>query len=67
MIKSLICLARTIYRTIKTDVWMDGMWVSGHDYKTVEEKTPPNVHIVRCMVCNKQDISWSWDSIEHLK
>ena len=57
-----ICLIRTLWRSFYC-----GAWVMGHDYKTDEEPTPPNVHVVRCMTCGDVHVSWSWGSIEHIK
>lgn len=39
----------------------------GHDYRTDKEKTPPNVHILRCNTCGHVSMAWSWGSLEHLK
>lgn len=57
-----ICLFKTIWRSL-----MCGAWVSGHNYRTIPEKTPPNVHVLKCDRCGKVDVSWSWESLEHVK
>lgn len=57
-----ICLFRTIWWSLRC-----GAFVSGHLYKTDEEPTPPNVHVMRCMTCGKMSVTWSWDSLEHCK
>ena len=57
-----ICVIRAIYRTI-----ISLTLISGHDYATIKEKTPSNIHIIKCKVCGKQSIGWSWESMEHLK
>jgi len=43
------------------------IWVSGHDMKTDKEKTPPNIHVLKCETCERMDVVWSWDSLEHMK
>ena len=44
-----------------------GAPVSGHDFKTSDEKTPPNVHVLKCMRCGHVSVAWDWNSLEHLK
>lgn len=52
-----ICLVKTIYRSIKCKAL-----VSGCDFKTSEEETPKNIHILECTTCGKISIAWSWGS-----
>jgi hypothetical protein len=57
-----ICLARFVWRSLRC-----GAWVSGHDYRTHPEPTPPNVHVVVCDTCGHQSVGWSWTSLEQGK
>lgn len=57
-----ICLIRTFWRSLRC-----GALVMGHDYSTAKEKTPQNVHVVQCATCGCVSVSWSWESLEHLK
>lgn len=57
-----ICL----YRCIKKSI-MKLRYVSGHDFQTIEEDTPENVHIIKCNVCGATSIAWDWESLEHQK
>ena len=62
MLIRLICFFRGLYRSAYC-----GAWVLGHNYRTIEEKTPPNVHVLKCETCGKIDIGWSWGSVEAQK
>lgn len=57
-----ICLAKTLWRS-----FLAGAWVMGHDYATIKERTPPNVHVIKCEVCGDLSVSWSWSSLENEK
>jgi DNA-directed RNA polymerase subunit RPC12/RpoP len=57
-----ICIIKSIYRTIKC-----GRLVSGHDFKTIKEKTPQNIPVLECTYCGKTSIAWSWESLESSK
>lgn len=41
--------------------------VSKCNFKTVDYKTPPNIHILVCEVCGKESLAWSWNSLEDQK
>lgn len=44
-----ICLFRTIWRSIRCMGF-----VSGCDFKTAEDPTPENVHVLVCKICGAQ-------------
>ncbi len=64
----IICILRGIYRSFVTTTqgWR-GNWVAGCDYKTDDEPTPDNVHVIRCQRCGHCSMSWSWSSLEQIK
>jgi len=57
-----ICLIRTIWYSLITLAP-----VSGHNFKTSDTHTPPNVHMLECQTCGEVSISWSWHSLEEYK
>ncbi len=57
-----ICLLRTLWRSLRALEW-----VSGHEFRTDEEPTPENVHVLRCRTCGEHSVAWSWDSLEAQK
>ena len=57
-----ICLIRTIWRSIRCM-----SFVSGCEFKTADEPTPPNVHVLVCKTCGAQSIAWSLGSLEEIK
>lgn len=57
-----LCILRSLYYSIKSM-----SLVSGCSYKTDEEPTPENIHVLKCEVCGDKSISWSWDSLEEYK
>lgn len=59
---NLICLIRGLWRSL-----LVGAWVSGHDFQTSKEKTPPNVHVLECETCGNNTVAWSWQSLEKQK
>ena len=64
----LLCILRGMYRSfISTTVAYRGHWISGCNWKTDDDTTPENVHILKCEDCGKYDIAWSWDSLEASK
>jgi hypothetical protein len=64
----LICIARGIYRTfISTRAGYRGHWVSGCDWRTDDEATPDNIHVLKCQRCSHYDIAWSWGSLAPVK
>lgn len=55
---------------IKEIIFFDGLISNDkchHQYKTIDEPTPPNVHVVKCQLCGKYSTTWSWNSLEHQK
>ena len=54
-----VCWLRAVYRSIVTEAL-----VSGHDWEDAGIKTPPNVQVLQCALCNKKDISWSFEPID---
>lgn len=64
----LLCILRGTYRTfISTSAGYRGHWISGCSYKTDDEQTPENVHVIRCASCRHYVISWSWGRLESVK
>lgn len=57
-----ICFARCIWRSLTR-----GRYISGHKFKTANEATPENIHILRCKDCGHNAIAWSWGSLEEFK
>lgn len=57
-----ICIIRAVWRTL-----ISGQFVSGHDFKTASEKTPPNVHVLECQTCGHVSVAWSRTSMESQK
>jgi hypothetical protein len=57
-----LCLLRSLWWSFRA-----AAPVSGHDYRTDPEKTPANVHILRCELCGHRSMAWSWSSLEHQK
>lgn len=64
MIPHPLCLWRTLHMWLRSGL---RVWISGHDYVTAKDKTPPNVHILVCKTCGHRDIGWSWHSMEQYK
>lgn len=64
----LICIALGIYRSfVSTTAAYHGHWISGCDYKTDDEPTPDNVHVIKCQRCGHCNVAWSWGSLAHVK
>ncbi len=59
---SLLCLVRSLWYSLYC-----GAWVSGHQYRTSPEKTPPNVHVLVCETCGHVSVAWAWGSLEDSK
>lgn len=57
-----LCLLRAIWRSLRCLAI-----VSGCEYKTIDDPTPANVHVLRCEVCGKTSVGWSWGSLESVK
>lgn len=57
-----LCVIRFLWRS-----FMAGAWMSGHDYQTDAEPTPPNVHVLVCRTCGHNMVSWAWHSLEDQK
>jgi hypothetical protein len=57
-----ICLFREIWRTL----WAMH-WTSGHEFRTSDEPTPDNVHVLECKTCGATSTSWSWTSLKQFK
>jgi len=66
MLQNPICLAKTIYRSLKCFTFINGHFavVSGCDFETSKTPTPENVHVLECPRCGKTSIAWSWHSLE---
>lgn len=58
----LMCGIVGLWRSI-----LAGAYVSGHNYVTSKERTPPNVHVLECEVCGHVTMCWSWSSLEESK
>lgn len=54
-----LCLLRTVWYSLRC-----GAHVDGCSYETDAEPTPENVHVTRCSVCGRYDVSWSWSAIQ---
>lgn len=63
----IFCHIMTVVRTLRSGAWVNGRIISGHDFQTLKEKTPPNIHILECRLCGYQSFGWDWKSLEHLK
>lgn len=59
MIPHPLCFVRWLYRSLRC-----GAWVEGHDYREIEEKTPANVQVLKCIVCGDVSVCWDWSPIE---
>lgn len=60
------CYLRGWFRTVGHVLCTGDVYVSisGHNFKTVDDPTPENIHVIKCLECGECSIGWSWDSLE---
>jgi hypothetical protein len=66
--KRAICWWRTLYKSfVLHSVGYSGDLISGCRWKTDDENTPDNVHVLKCETCGRYDVAWSWGSLARVK
>ena len=55
----IICWLRTIFNTIKSWFWVNGIVYGGHNLEEIEQHDNVSVSICKCKDCGKIDISWN--------